>query len=154
MKRSIHIAAVCIAAILILATQAHAQAPCPAASPTALLTLFAGDWAFDAQGSAPVGQIYVAAGRLRATLGTVGVPPQVAGKLSIVSSSSQNGAIFSREEDVGTYAVLPDCSINLSLHLSTKALQYDCYFSENFGEIRCSSTTYGTAVVLKAERAN
>jgi hypothetical protein len=101
------------------------------------------------QGGVP----YAAAGQFTAFIGVIpGAPagtPAV-GRLTITQSSSDGAK---QEVDAGTYQIFADCSGGtLTFNLSTRALQFDFWFDENFGEIRFVATTPGVAIRGTSER--
>ena len=154
MKLNSRIAAAAFVAVFLtvgFAPSARATVPACPAGVTNPATQLVGTWSYNFNGwTTPLFSPYASAGQFIAKLETVnGVAntPTLA-----ITQSTTDGA--RQETATGIFTVFPDCSGGtLTFFTSSRGLQFDFWFAENFTELRLVSTTPGTFFSGSASRA-
>jgi len=157
MKLNSRIAAAAFVAVFLtvgFAPSARATVPACPAGVTNPATQLVGTWSYNLNGFVSTRESsfapYASAGQFIAKLETVnGVAntPTLA-----ITQSTTDGA--RQETATGIFTVFPDCSGGtLTFFTSSRGLQFDFWFAENFTELRLVSTTPGTFFSGSASRA-
>ena len=144
--RRVTLALAVVAAVLSIASPAHAQCPSGTTDPSQLLF---GTWTFHMRGQVGSTQ-FAAAGQFMASIQSrMGIPVPT---LTITQSSSDGSRL---QTFTGSFQVFPDCSGGTltfnTADTSTRPSQFDFWFDEFFTEIRFVSTNSGIAVKGTAE---